>query len=177
MSDSQLSINSETDAGEGQSDNLNQVREQEAEQYHEILNSGYEFSPLSEGSSAECMSEADISGNTSSVPLSLAEEELEGLLSDSELDSTSGNSNEPVHYCKRGIKRSSVVKGPENNLQNPFDTEDEPFEEPATADTNILTLCPDSKSLREDASATAGGIRIEPIITTIAVNPSLARSI
>ena len=79
MSDSQLSINSETDAGEGQSDNLNQVREQEAEQYHEILNSGYEFSPLSEGSSAECMSEADISGNTSSVPLSLAEEELEGL--------------------------------------------------------------------------------------------------
>lgn len=103
------------------------------------------------------MSEADISGNTLSVPLSLVEEELEGLLSDPELDSTSGNSNEPVHYCKRGIGRSSVVKGPENNLQNPFDTEDETFEAPATADTNILTLCPDSKSLRGDTSATAGG--------------------
>ena len=120
IEDSQLSVNSELDAGKGQSDNLNQVREQEAQQYHEISNSGCELSPLSEGSSAEYMSEADISSNTSLVPLSLAEEELEGLLSDLELDSTSGNSNEPVYYCKWDIRWVSVVKDLENNLQKFF---------------------------------------------------------
>ena len=36
IEDSQLSINSEADAGEGQFDNLNKVREQEAKQYHDI---------------------------------------------------------------------------------------------------------------------------------------------
>ena len=127
IEDSQPSINSEPDASEDQSDSLSQVREQEARQYHEISSP-----PLSKGSSAEYMSEADISGNTPLVPLPSAEEELEGLLSDLELDSTSGNSNELFHYCKRGIRRISVVKDLENNLQNPFDTEEEPFEEPTT---------------------------------------------
>jgi len=103
------------------------------------------------------MSEVDISGNTPLVPLSSAEEELEGLLSDLELDSTSRNSNELVHYCKRGIRRISVVKDLENNLQNPFDAEEEPFEEPATTDADILTLCPDGESLCEDTNRTAGG--------------------
>ena len=103
------------------------------------------------------MSEADISGIIPLVLLSLAKEELEGLLSDLELDSTSGNSNEPVHYCKRSIRRISVVKDPENNLQNPFDTEEERFEEPATAEADILILCPNGKSLREDTNRTAGG--------------------
>jgi len=151
IEDSQLSINSEPDASEDRFNSLSQVREQEAQQYHEISSP-----PLSEGSSAEYMSEADISGNTPLVPLS-AEEELEGLLPVLELGSTSSNSNELVDYCKRGIRRISVVKDLENNLQNHFDTEEEPFKEPATADADILTLCLNGKSLREDTNRTAGG--------------------
>jgi len=120
------------------------------------------------------MSEADISGNTPLVPLSSAEEELEGLLSVLELDSTSSNSNELVYYCKRGIRRISVVKDLENNLQNHFDTEEEPFEEPATADADILTLCLDGKSLREDTNRTAGGHNNRTGYNNDCNNPSLA---